>query len=146
MNKNLYLAILAISLIPAFFAFGRGITGLAINDPTPIAQAVAQPALQQSHPFLSGVVLIYVLITIVVLAIATSYLITLYGRKPTNTSPHKHLSKSLGNIHTAFKSPFKGIQFTKKLTFANISDEKASQYIVGIVAIVGFIAILIMIL
>ena len=143
MNKKLLLIILAVSLIPAFMSFGRGITGMAISDVTTTAQPVAEQAVQQSHPFLSGLVLVYVIITIVVLAIATSYLITLYNTKPTNTTPHKHLSKSLSDIKTAFRQKHTDAKIVKKIQFANISDERASQLIVGIVAVVGFIAILI---
>jgi hypothetical protein len=142
MNQKLLLVILAVSLIPAVMSFGRGITGMSISGST----AIAQPEAQQAHPFLSVLVLLYVLITIVVLAIATSYLITLYTKKPTHTSPHKHLSKSLENIKFAFK----GIRFAKTSHFAkkhlsNMSDDRISQYIVGIVALVGLIAILIIV-
>jgi hypothetical protein len=141
MNQKLLLVILAVSLIPAFMSFGRGITGMAISD----TAAVAEPA-AQSHPFLSGIVLIYVLITIVVLAIATSYLISIYSKKPSKISPHAHFSKSLENIKLAFKSSFKSAKVTKSIHFAKISDDKAAQYIVGVVALVGLVAILIMIL
>jgi len=153
MNQKLLLVILAVALIPAFFAFGRGITGMVVSD-NAVAQQVAisapiAPVAQQTHPFLSGVVLLYVLITIVVLAIATSYLITLYGTKPAKITPHKHLSNSLQNIKFAFKSKSiksSDAKVVKKIQFAKISDERASQFIVGIVGLVGLVAILIMIL
>ena len=75
MNQKLLLVILAVALIPAFMSIERGITGMVTSDPVAMAQPISTPAVEQVHPFLSGIVLLYVLITIVVLAIATSYLI-----------------------------------------------------------------------
>jgi len=143
MNKNLILVILAISIIPALFSIGRGITGLAINDSNnTVAETIAaQPAIPQTPGhFLSGAVLIYFLVTIVLLSIAVSYLIALYHNnqkltKVAKKNPVKHFEK--------IKSSFKGVSGFK---FAKISEDKAAQYIVAVVAIVGLVAILIMIL
>jgi hypothetical protein len=135
MNKNLVLLILAVSIIPALFSIGRGISGLAIGDTT---TASIQPVAQEtSGHFLSGVMLVYLVISVVILSIVVSYLIALYHSDKKlavvpKKKPVKHMEK--------FKSIFSNIKFAK------IDEDKTGQYIVGVVAIVGLVAILIMIL
>jgi hypothetical protein len=135
MNKNLVLVILTVSLIPAFFSIGKGISGLAIGDTT---TASIQPVAQQtSGHFLSGAMLVYFIVSLVLLSIVVSYLLALYhSDKKLQTVPKKKPIKHLEK----FKSVFSNIKFAK------ISYDKASQYIVAVVAIVGLVAILIMIL
>jgi hypothetical protein len=140
MNKNLMLVIIAVSLIPAFFNIGRGITGLAVND-SAVQAVAAQPAIARAPGhFLSGAVLIYFLVTIVLLSIAVSYLIALYHN---NQKLTKVAKKNQVKHFEKMKSTFKGFNGIK---FAKISDDKASQYVVAVVAIVGLVAILIMLL
>jgi hypothetical protein len=135
MNKNIVLVILAVALIPAFFNIGRGITGLAVNDTSAVASA------PQGH-FLSGVVLIYFIASIVILSIVASYLIALHnGNHKPKVVPKKTSIKHVASFHSHIKTAFAGIQGFR---FAKIDDDRASQYIVAIVAIVGLIAILIM--
>jgi hypothetical protein len=135
MNKNLILAILVVSLIPAFFNIGRGISGLAIGDTTTASiQPIAEPS---SGHFLSGAMLVYFIISLVVLSVVVSYLIALYHNdKKLPVVPKRNKAKHFEKT----KSAFKGIKFSE------ISDEKASQYIVAVVAIVGLVAILILLL
>ena len=136
MNKNLVLVILAVALIPAFFSIGRGISGMAVSDTITVAQPVAQ-----GH-FLSGLVLIYFVVSIVILSIVASYLIALHnGNHKPKIVPKKAPVKHFAKMHAHVKSAFTGL---KGFQFAKIDDDKASQYIVAIVAIVGLIAILIM--
>jgi len=133
MNKNLVLLILAVSLVPSLFSIGRGISGLAIGDTT---TASVQPIAQQGH-FLSGAMLIYFVISLVLLSIVVSYLVALYhSDKKLAVVPKK---KSVKHMEK-FKSVLSNIKF------ANINDDKASQYIVAVVAIVGLVAILILLL
>lgn len=139
MNKNLLLVILAVSLIPALFSIGRGITGMAINDTnnTVVQTAAVQ---QTSGHFLSGAVLIYFIVSIVVLSIVASYLIALYhNNQKLQAVPKKNSAKHFEKM----KSTITGV---KGFKFAKISDDKASQYIVAVVAVVGLVAILILLL
>jgi hypothetical protein len=133
MNKNLLLAIIAVTLIPAFFNIGKGITGMAVNDTT------TQVAQSSGH-FASGAILVYFIVSVVLLSIVISYLIALHnaGQK-LRTAPKKGRVKHFEKMKSTW-SNVKGFQFSK------IDDDKAAQYIVAIVAIVGLVAILIMIL
>jgi hypothetical protein len=135
MNKYLFLAILAVSLIPAFFSIGRGITGMAVGDTGGAASTAG------GH-FFSGVALIYFVASVVVLAIVASYLIELSIQEKKLKIAKKQPVKHLEN----FRSAFRDIKFAKGMKFSDISEEKAELYIVGIVGIVAIIGILIMVL
>jgi len=136
MNKNLLLAILAVALIPALLSIGEGITGMAINDTN---NTIAQPvARQASGHFLSGAILIYFIVSIVLLSIVISYLIALHN---TNQKPKAVPKKTPVKHFEKMKSAWSN---AKGFEFAKIDDDKASKYIVAIVAVVGLVAIIIM--
>jgi hypothetical protein len=135
---------MVVSLIPAFFSIGRGITGLAVNDAT----AVAQPVAKASH-FWSGALLIYFIATIILLSIVASYLIALHNanqklRPVPKKQSVKHMAKMKSHIQAHFKK-ITSIRLADHLHFKNIDDDQAGRYIVMVVAIVGLIAILIMV-
>jgi MFS family permease len=135
MNKNTLLAIMMISVIPAFFfSIGGGITGMAIAD----TNTSAQPPTQMAGHFWSGAILVYLIITIVLLAIVAAYLIELYNsNQKLKRLPKKQQVKHMEKMKTHFKK-------LASIRFSNIDDEKSGKYIVMIVAIVALVAILIM--
>jgi hypothetical protein len=131
MNKNLLLAILVVSIIPALFILGQGLTGMVVNDTNVIAPVTA-PAPASSDSL--GITLFFT-IAIIVLIIAIIYTIILFRTEKTAKKTSKKL-ELLNKVKAKFS----------KVGSTELTEDQIGRYIVAIVGVVAIVAILIMVL
>jgi hypothetical protein len=132
MNKNLLLAVLAVSMIPSLFIIGGGITGMAVSDTSTVAQPIAVPA---DNILSSAPVVLFFTVAIILLIIAIVYTIILFRTEKSVKKTSKKLE-----LLNRFKAKI------SKVNSAKLTDDQIGKYIVAIVGIVAVVAILIMVL